>query len=100
MKNWNDAWLIFVMCILPIGQYLLFRAYVQANPAYRRSLGPVVATATFIVVTSWITGYAALTNRYSILTPISWLETTGALAASLTALIGIAVTRRARGSPR
>ena len=98
VKSWNDAWLVFVMCILPIGQYLLFRAYAQANRAYRRSLGPVVLTATFIVVTSWITGYAALTNRYSVLTPISWLETTGALAASLTALLGIAVTRRARGS--
>jgi signal transduction histidine kinase len=98
VKTWNDAWLIFVMCILPIGQYLLFRAFMKASPANRRSLGPVVLTATFIVVTSWITGYAALTNRYSVLTPISWLETTGALVASLTALIGIAVTRRARGS--
>jgi signal transduction histidine kinase len=97
LQDWNDGWLAFVIAILPIGLFLLYRAYVRANPAHRRSLGPVVATATFITCTSWITSYAFLTDRLSVLTPISWLQTTGALAAALTALIGIAVTRRARG---
>jgi signal transduction histidine kinase len=98
LQDWNDAWLVFVMAILPIGLYLLYRAYLDATPAHRRSLGPVVATATFITFTSWITSYVALTDRYSLLTPISWLQTTGALAAAVTALVGLAVVRRARGS--
>ena len=98
VQTWNDGWMVFVMVILPIGLYLLYRAYVRASPANRRSLGPVVLTATFITCTSWITSYALLTDRFSILTPISWLQTTGALAAAVTALLGIAVTRRARGS--
>ena len=98
VQTWNDGWLIFVMAILPIGLYLLFRAYARASPANRRSLGPVVVTATFITCTSWITSYAVLTDRFSVLTPISWLQTTGALVAALTALLGLAVIRRARGS--
>jgi signal transduction histidine kinase len=98
LQAWNDDWLVFVLAILPIGLFVLYRAYVQANVANRRSLGPVLLTATFITVTSWITGYAALTDRFSLLSPISWLQTTGALAAALTALIGLAVVRRARGS--
>ncbi len=86
------------MAILPIGLYLLFRAYARASPANRRSLGPVVSTATFITCTSWITSYFVLTDSFSVLTPISWLQTTGALVAALTALLGLAVVRRARGS--
>jgi signal transduction histidine kinase len=98
VQSWNDAWLVFVISILPIGLYLLWRAYLRASPAARRSLGPVIATATFITCTSWISSYAVLTDRLGVLTPISWLQTTGALAAALTALLGLAVTRRARGS--
>ena len=98
VQSWNDAWLVFVVAILPIGLYLLWRAYLHASPAARRSLGPVLATATFITCTSWISSYAVLTDRLGVLTPISWLQTTGALAAALTALLGLAVTRRARGS--
>jgi signal transduction histidine kinase len=98
LSTWNDAWLVFVMAILPIGLYLLYRAYATASPATRRSLGPVLLTATFLTCTSWVTSYAALTDRFSLFTPISWLQTTGALAGALTALIGLAVTRRARGS--
>lgn len=98
LDSWNDAWLVFVMAILPIGLYLLYRAYRRATPATRRSTSPVLATATFITCTSWVTSYAALTDRFSVLTPISWLQTTGALAAALTALIGLGVTWRARGS--
>jgi signal transduction histidine kinase len=98
LSAWNDAWLVFVMAILPIGLYLLYRAYATASRAVRRSLGPVLLTATFLTCTSWVTSYAALTDRFSLFTPISWLQTTGALAGALTALIGLAVTRRARGS--
>jgi signal transduction histidine kinase len=98
VERWNDGWLVFVMAILPIGLYLLYRAYRRGSPALRRSTGPVLLTATFITCTSWVTSYAALTDRFSLLTPISWLQTTGALAAALTALIGLGATRRARGS--
>ncbi len=44
----------FIMAILPIGLFVLYRAYVQASPGARRSAGPVLATATFITCTSWI----------------------------------------------
>ncbi len=98
LQAWNDGWLVFVMAILPIGLFVLYRAFRGASPAHRRSLGPVVATATFITCTSWVSGYAALTDRFSVLTPISWLQTTGALVAALTAFVGVAVTRWARGS--
>ena len=97
LQSWNDAWLVFVLAILPIGLFLLYRAYVQASPANRRSLAPVLLTATFITCTSWVSGYAALTDRFSVLTPISWLQTAGALVASSTALIGLLVTSHARG---
>ena len=70
--KWNDAWMVFVMAILPIGLYSLPGVLGRAQ-RYRRSLGPVVLTATFITCTSWITSYAYLTDRYSVLTPISWL---------------------------
>ncbi len=98
LQAWNDGWLLFVMAILPIGLFVLYRAYAGATRAHRRSLGPLIVTATFITCTAWVTGYAAYTDRFSVLTSVSWLQTTGALAAALTAFIGIVVTRRARGS--
>jgi signal transduction histidine kinase len=98
LQTWNDAWLVFVLAILPIGLYLLIRRYADASPGARRSIGPVLVTASFITCTSWITGYAALTDRFSVLTPLSWIQTTGGLVAALTALFGLVLTRRARGS--
>jgi signal transduction histidine kinase len=97
LQDWNDGWLVFVMAILPIGLFALYKAYAQGSGANRRSLAPVLVTATFLTLTSWVTSYAALTDRYSVLVSISWLQTAGALAAALTALIGLAVTWRARG---
>ena len=98
LETWNNAWFVFIMAILPIGLYVLYRAYVQASAGGRRSLGPVVLTATFITCTSWIYSYALLTDRFTALAPLSWVQTTGSLAAVLTALLGLAVTRRVRGS--
>ena len=98
LQEWNHWWLVFVMAILPIGLYLLYRAYARASRAARRSIGPVVLTATFITCTSWISGYAVLTDRFAVLTPISWLQTTGALVAALTALIGLVVVWQTRGA--
>jgi signal transduction histidine kinase len=98
LEDWNDGWLVFVIAILPIGLFVLYRAYIAASPAHRRALAPVVVTASFITCTSWVTSYAVLTDRFGVLTPVSWLQTTGALVASLTALLGVAVTWWARGS--
>ena len=47
LERWNDGWLVFVMAILPIGLFVLYRAYDHASPGLRRSLGPVVVTARF-----------------------------------------------------
>ena len=98
LQDWNHWWLVFVLAILPIGLFLLYRAYSRASRAARRSIGPVVLTATFVTCTSWISGYAVLTDRFAVLTPISWLQTTGALVAALTALIGVAVVWQTRGA--
>ncbi len=98
LEDWNHWWLVFVLAILPIGLFLLYRAYARASRAARRSIGPVVLTATFITCTSWISGYAVLTDRFAVLTPISWLQTTGALVAALTALIRVALVWQARGA--
>ena len=98
LQDWNDGWLVFVLAILPIGLFVLYRAYATASPGHRRSLAPVVLTASFLTCTSWITSYAVLTERFGVLTPVSWLQTTGALVAALTALLGVATTRWARGS--
>ena len=98
LDTWNDAWLVFVMAILPIGLFVLYRAYATASRAARRSIGPVVATATVLTFTSWIYSYALLTDDLEALTTLSWVQIAGGLAAALTALIGLAVTRRARGS--
>ena len=97
LQRWNDFWLVFVMAILPIGLLVLYRAYAHASTAVRRSLGPVLLTASFLTCTSWVTGYAALTDRFSVLTSISWLQTAGALVAALTAMLGLAVTWTVRG---
>ena len=98
LDDWNDGWLVFVMAILPIGLFVLYRAYITASPGHRRSLAPVVVTASFVTCTSWVTGYAFLTDRFGVLTPVSWLQTTGALVGALTALLGVAVAWWARGS--
>ena len=98
LETWNNAWTIFIMAILPIGVYVLWRAYAQAPAGARRSTGPVVVTATFISLTSWVYSYVLLTDRLTALAPLSWVQTTGELAAALTALVGLAVIRRARGS--
>ena len=98
LETWNNGWFVFVMAILPIGLYVLYRAYAQASIGARRSLGPVILTATFLTCTSWIYSYVLLTDRFTALAPLSWVQTTGSLVAVLTALIGLAVTRHARGS--
>ena len=86
------------MAILPIGLYLLGRRYLQASVGVRRSIGPILATAIFITVMGWIYGYAFLTDRFSALTPLSWWLTSGLLVGALTALFGLLVGRRVRGS--
>ena len=86
------------MAILPIGLYVLWRAYARAGLGARRSLGPVVVTATFITCTSWIYSYVLLTDRLTALAPLSWVQTTGELVAALTSLLGLVVVRHARGS--
>jgi signal transduction histidine kinase len=98
LVTWNKGWTIFVMAILPIGLYVLYRAYAGASAGARRSLGPVILTATIITCTSWVYGYVIVTDRFSALAPLSWVQTTGALAAALTALLGLTLTKRARGS--
>ena len=69
LETWNNAWFVFIMAILPIGLYVLYRAYAEASVGARRSIGPVVATATFITCTSWIYIYFVLTDNYSALSP-------------------------------
>jgi signal transduction histidine kinase len=98
LETWNKAWAIFVMCILPIGGYVLCRRYVQSSVAVRRSVGPILVTGIFITITAWIFDYAFLTDRFSALAPLSWWLTTGMLAGALTALFGLLVIRRVRGS--
>ena len=61
LETWNKAWTIFVMAILPIGLYLLGRRYLQASVGVRRSIGPILATATFI--TSWAGSTATPSSR-------------------------------------
>ncbi len=97
LRTWNNAWFMFIMAILPIGLFLVYRAFAQASPGTRRSTGPVLATLTFFTCTSWVYSYVLLTDRYNALTPLSWVQTTGALVASFTALIGLGMTKRARG---
>jgi signal transduction histidine kinase len=98
LATWNDAWLVFVMAILPIGLFVLYRAYATASRATRRSIGPVVATATVITCTSWVYAYALLTDDFGALSTLSWVQIGGGFVAALTALFGLAVTRRGRGS--
>ncbi len=98
LVTWNKAWWIFIMAILPIGLYVLYRAYATASVATRRSVGPVIVTATVITCTSWVYLYFLVTDRFSALQPLSWVLTSGELAAALAALLGLAVTKRARGS--
>ena len=98
LETWNKGWAVFVMAILPIGLYVLYRAYAVASIAGRRSLGPVLLTATLITCASWVYLYGIVTDRLSWLSPISWVLTSGALAVALTSLIGLAMTHRTRGS--
>ena len=53
-RDWNNALVVFVMAILPIGLYLLYRAYAQASRAHGVRSDRSSSRRTFITCTSWI----------------------------------------------
>src|SRR4029079_15538917 len=65
LETWNKAWAVFVMAILPIGLFVLYRAYTVASVAGRRSLGPLLLTVTFTTCTSWVYLYGLVTDRFA-----------------------------------
>ena len=98
LSTWNDAWLVFVMAILPIGLYLLYRAYATASPATSAlaRAGPPHGDVPHVHVVG--DELRRADRPVLALHPDLVAPDDRRARRALTALIGLAVTRRARGS--
>ena len=100
LEHWNKAWSIEIIAALPIGLAILWRKYFRASRGARRTFGPLAVTATIVTCASWIVLFGVVFENKAALenvTSLLWVLTAGALAVAVTSLIGLAVTRRARG---
>ena len=95
---WNKGWWIQIICVLPIGLYLITRRYLDAGPGARRSRGPVLATGFVLTCLGWAQLFLIVLGDYSPLTDISYVSDAGYFAVALTVFVGLAVTRRARSA--
>jgi signal transduction histidine kinase len=97
---WNRAWAIEVMAILPIGLALVWRKLLRSGPGARRTFLPLALALTVGTVVSFIVAYLiAVGNQEAIAanTSLFWVLHAGSLAGALAALVGLGMTRRARG---
>jgi signal transduction histidine kinase len=100
LEWWNRGWSIEIIAVLPIGLYILWRKFFRAGSGARRTLGPVVFTATIVTCASWVVLWPVVLADQEALanvTSLMWVMNGGALAVALTSFLGLAVTRRARG---
>lgn len=97
LEWWNKAWSIQIICVLPIGLYVLYRRYFTSGPGARRTMGPLVVTATMVTLTSWAFLFLVVLDKQDPLSDLSYVLNTGALAVALTSFLGLAVTKKARG---
>jgi signal transduction histidine kinase len=98
LVSWNKGWAIEIIAVLPIGLYVLWKRYFDAGAGARRTLGPLVVTATFVTLTSWVFLFLVVLDEQNPLPTLSYVENSGALAVAVTSFIGLAITRRARGA--
>jgi signal transduction histidine kinase len=95
---WNKGWWIQIICVLPIGLYLLVRRYLDAGPGARRTRGPLLATAICLTTLAWAQLFLIVVGDLKPLTDISYVTDVGFFGAAVTAFLGLAVTRRARSA--
>jgi signal transduction histidine kinase len=95
---WNKGWAIQIIVVLPVGLYLQARRYIDAPPGGRRTRGPLLLTAIVVTCTSWVTLTLFVLDRQQLWTSASYVQNVGLLTLALTALFGLALTRRARGT--
>ena len=97
---WNRGWAIEIIAVLPIGLYLLYRKFFRMSRGGRRTFGPLVVTSTIVTCTVWAVLFPVVLADQEALAAVSslvWVINAGALSIALTSLLGVAVTRRARG---
>ena len=95
---WNKGWWIQIICVLPIGLYLITRRYLDAGPGARRSRGPILAIGFVGTCLGWIQLFLLVLGDYSPLTDISYVTDAGYFAVALTVFVGLFVTHRARSA--
>jgi signal transduction histidine kinase len=97
---WNRGWSIEIMAILPIGLALVWWKLYRSPPGARRTFLPLALALTVGTVVSFIISYLTAVGNVEAIastTSLFWTLHAGSLAGALAALVGLAVTRRARG---
>jgi signal transduction histidine kinase len=97
---WNRGWSIEIIAVIPLGLFLVWQKLVRSGPGARRTFLPLAISATVASVFSWIVLFfivIADTQALITVSSYSWILTTAALTGALASLVGLAVTRRARG---
>jgi signal transduction histidine kinase len=98
LDTWNKAWAYEIIAVLPLGLYALWSRLLRSPVGARRTMGPLVATATLVTITSWIQLIAIVRGKQAALSNISYVEDVGLIAVVLTSFVGLVLTRRARGA--
>jgi len=98
LDSWNKAWAYEIIAVLPIGLYVLWSRLLRSPSGARRTLGPLVVTATIVTVTSWVTLVAIVRGKQAALSNLSYVQDVGLIAVVLTSFMGLVLTRRARGA--
>jgi signal transduction histidine kinase len=94
---WNKGWAYEIIAALPFGLYVLYRRYFSSGAGARRTMGPLVATATVVTCTTWVQLFFIVLGDQSPLSNLSYVEDAGLITSALTSFLGLALTRRARG---
>ena len=98
LDQWNKAWAYEIIAVLPLGLYALWHRFLRSPVGARRTMGPLVITATLLTITSWIQLIAIVRGKQAPLSNLSYVEDVGLVAFVLTSFLGLALTRRARGA--
>ncbi len=98
LASWNKGWAYEIIAVLPIGLYALYRRFLASGPGARRTMGPLVATATIVTLTTTVQLIFIVLGDQDPLSNLSYIEDFGLIAVALTSFLGLALTRRARGA--
>jgi signal transduction histidine kinase len=98
LAGWNKAWDYEILLALPVGLYALWRRFLGSARGARRTMGPLVLTATIATLTFEAQLVFIVRGDLAPLSNLSYLADAGLIAVALTSFVGLALTRRARGA--